>query len=175
MVVGEHVTLAVHDDPEPPPRPARTCTTLGRTWLAAASVEPAEARPLAGARSWITVGPTVGAPRSRATTTPAPDAPPARMAAASTVARCGRDRLHTGGEAAGAVGSGGVTGTGPGVSWGAAHPIWGPAGVPNPCQASWVSFMSSSLFQLRSAGRTSGGTGRRPRRRPAAREQRGTA
>jgi hypothetical protein len=41
--------------PEPPPRPARTCTTLGRTWLAAASVEPAEALPLAGTRSWTIV------------------------------------------------------------------------------------------------------------------------
>src|SRR5215207_9040140 len=134
--------------PEPPPRPARTCTTLGRTWRAAASVEPAEALPLAGARSWTIVGPAVGAPRSRATTTPAPDAPPARTAAASTAARRGRDRLRTGGEATGAGGSGGGTGTGPDVGLGAAHPIWGPAGVPNPCQASWVSFMSRPLSQL---------------------------
>ena len=41
-------------------------------------------------RSW----PAACAPRSRATTTPAPDAPPARTAAASR----GRDRLRTGGE-----------------------------------------------------------------------------
>ena len=43
--------------PEPLPRPARTCTTLGRIWRAAASVLPAAALPPAGARCCTIVGP----------------------------------------------------------------------------------------------------------------------
>ena len=85
--------------PEPLPRPARTCTTLGRISLAAASVLPLAAVPAppGALRCCTMVGPAVGALRSRATTIPAPEAPPARTAAAITAASRGRLRLGPGG------------------------------------------------------------------------------